>query len=162
MLKTSQFKKILIHLVLIIGVIFTVFPFLWMILTSLKTLSESMAIPPVILPSALQWSNFSVALKKIDFILLYKNLVCYFYNHRSGSYVYYGRLCLCKTWFPIQKHYFYIDNVSLDGAGSNIFSSSISNNEQIEITKYYNSLGIAKHVFSYGNILDEAIFQSNS
>ena len=56
MLKTSQFKKILIHLVLIIGVIFTVFPFLWMILTSLKTLSESMAIPPVILPSALQWS----------------------------------------------------------------------------------------------------------
>lgn len=77
MLKTSQFKKILIHLVLIIGVIFTVFPFLWMILTSLKTLSESMAIPPVILPKSMQWSNFSEALKKIDFILLYKNTALY-------------------------------------------------------------------------------------
>ncbi|MCI5972082.1 MAG: carbohydrate ABC transporter permease, partial [Anaerococcus sp.] len=77
MLKTSKFKKILIHLVLIIGVIFTVFPFLWMVLTSLKTLSESMAIPPVIFPSSLQWSNFSEALNKIDFILLYKNTALY-------------------------------------------------------------------------------------
>ncbi|WP_152983791.1 carbohydrate ABC transporter permease [Peribacillus muralis] len=35
-----------------------VMPFLWMILTSLKTYAESIHVPPVIFPKDLQWGNF--------------------------------------------------------------------------------------------------------
>ena len=39
------------YLVLILGSISMIFPFVWMVLTSFKTQAESMAIPPQILPS---------------------------------------------------------------------------------------------------------------
>ncbi|WP_248737593.1 carbohydrate ABC transporter permease [Neobacillus rhizosphaerae] len=35
-----------------------VLPFLWMILTSLKTYTESIHVPPVIIPKDLQWGNY--------------------------------------------------------------------------------------------------------
>ncbi|MBI3909833.1 MAG: carbohydrate ABC transporter permease [Armatimonadetes bacterium] len=37
------------------------FPFLWMVLTALKTLAEASAFPPTLLPSSPQWSNFREA-----------------------------------------------------------------------------------------------------
>ena len=43
--------KIFLHIVLITGVIFTLIPFIWMFLTSVKTLGESIQVPPVIFPS---------------------------------------------------------------------------------------------------------------
>ncbi|MSS77460.1 carbohydrate ABC transporter permease [Anaerococcus sp. WCA-380-WT-2B] len=67
----------MIHVVLLIGIVFTVLPFLWMILTSLKTLSESMQIPPKIFPSSPQISNFSESLSKLNFPVLFKNTVLY-------------------------------------------------------------------------------------
>lgn len=40
--------NLLIHIVLIIGAIIMILPFIWMILTSFKTLGESTQIPPKI------------------------------------------------------------------------------------------------------------------
>ncbi|MCW6679366.1 carbohydrate ABC transporter permease [Anaerococcus sp. NML200574] len=76
-MQIKGYKKIILHFLLILGVIFTVFPFLWMILTALKTLSESMAIPPKIFPASPQWSNFKEALNTINFPTLFKNTVIY-------------------------------------------------------------------------------------
>ena len=45
------------YLVLIIGAVIMMFPFIWMLLTSLKTLPEAISIPPQWLPSALRWEN---------------------------------------------------------------------------------------------------------
>ncbi len=59
--KTRQLvksKTFLIHFVLIVGSVAMVMPFLWMILTSLKTYAESIHVPPVIFPKDLQWGNF--------------------------------------------------------------------------------------------------------
>lgn len=71
-------KKILshtiIHMLLILGAIIMVFPFIWMILTALKTVTESTSMNPyVFLPKKLQWQNFAAVWKSNNFIQLYFN-----------------------------------------------------------------------------------------
>src|SRR5690349_9605304 len=61
------------HIVLILGSLAFVVPFLWMLLTSLKTLGESTHVPPVIIPANLQWSNFSEVLATLPFFQFYIN-----------------------------------------------------------------------------------------
>jgi multiple sugar transport system permease protein len=59
--KAIQFakkKSLHIHFILILGAVAMVVPFLWMILTSLKTYAESIQVPPVIFPEELQWGNY--------------------------------------------------------------------------------------------------------
>lgn len=51
-------KSLLIHFILILGSIAMIIPFIWMILTSLKTYAESVQVPPIIMPSDFQWSNY--------------------------------------------------------------------------------------------------------
>lgn len=68
------FSHIIIHVLLILGAIIMVFPFVWMILTSLKTVTESTSMNPyVIFPSNPQWNNFITVWKNNDFIQLYIN-----------------------------------------------------------------------------------------
>ncbi len=65
---------VLVYAVLIISSLIMVFPFVWMILTSLKTVGESNAVPPVIFPQeGLQWKNFVEATTSLPFLKLYLN-----------------------------------------------------------------------------------------
>ena len=64
---------ILTYVVLIAAALLMVFPFIWMILTSFKTVAESNATPPVIFPSAFRWENFRDAVTSLPFIKLYIN-----------------------------------------------------------------------------------------
>ncbi len=57
----------------IIGSVIMIFPFVWMFLTSFKTVEESMIIPPTILPEAWQTKNYSDAMASLPFLSLYKN-----------------------------------------------------------------------------------------
>ena len=61
------------YLVLILGSISMIFPFVWMVLTSFKTQAESMAIPPQILPSHWNLDSFVKALQSLPFTNLYLN-----------------------------------------------------------------------------------------
>ena len=54
----AQVKVGLTHVVLILFSIGFLIPFLWMVSTSLKTLPETVAQPPVWLPKATQWHNY--------------------------------------------------------------------------------------------------------
>lgn len=76
-LNLSKNKKILIHFILIIGVITTTIPFIWMILTSLKTLGETTQIPPKIFPSSPQWSNYKKAIDTLPYGTFYYNTIVY-------------------------------------------------------------------------------------
>ncbi|WP_159722981.1 carbohydrate ABC transporter permease [Enterococcus sp. CSURQ0835] len=58
MTKVRNTNKLFVHLILILGSVMMLFPFIWMIITSLKTKPESMKIPPQILPHVPQWSNY--------------------------------------------------------------------------------------------------------
>ena len=64
---------VLTYIALILGAIIMVFPFLWMILTSFKTVAESNAVPPVIFPSTFRWENFQEAAASLPFLKLYLN-----------------------------------------------------------------------------------------
>ena len=63
----------LTYIAFILGAIIMVFPFLWMILTSFKTVAESNAVPPVVFPSAFRWENFQEAAASLPFLKLYLN-----------------------------------------------------------------------------------------
>lgn len=54
-------SAVLKYAVLIIGALFTLLPFLWMIFSSLKTPAEIISIPPTLLPSEPQWFNYAEA-----------------------------------------------------------------------------------------------------
>lgn len=70
-------RKIIVHILLILGVIFVVTPFIWMVLTSLKTLGESTQIPPKILPSKLRWENYKEATRTLPYNKFYFNTIVY-------------------------------------------------------------------------------------
>ena len=62
-----------IYAFFVIGCIVMIFPFVWMFLTSFKTVEESMMIPPDILPTCWQLKNFTDAMSSLPFLSLYKN-----------------------------------------------------------------------------------------
>lgn len=70
----------ILHLFLLLCALTTVVPFLWMVLTSLKTYDESIHIPLVIFPSVPQWINYETVLSNYPILHLYLNtfLVMFF------------------------------------------------------------------------------------
>ena len=67
--------KFLTYFFLILGAIIMIFPFAWMILTSSKTVPESMQIPPTIFPKQLMLDNFHDAIASLPFANLYINTI---------------------------------------------------------------------------------------
>ena len=74
-LKTSKnVTTVLTYVFLILGAVIMIFPFVWMILTSFKTVAESNAVDPVVIfPSALRWESFTEAVTSLPFVNLYMN-----------------------------------------------------------------------------------------
>ncbi len=60
--KLSLFGKIILYTLLALFAIQFAAPFAWMISTAFKPLEETMALPPVWIPSELMWENFSEAI----------------------------------------------------------------------------------------------------
>ncbi len=74
--KNSFFSgKFIIYLILSLGAIIMVIPFIWMILTSIKTFGETTQIPPIIFPHIPQWKNYSEVLRSLPFGHFYLNTV---------------------------------------------------------------------------------------
>ena len=71
--RSRKMTTILTYVVLVLGAIIMIFPFVWMILTSLKTVPESMKVPPTFFPTALMPGNFGDAMKSLPFLNLYLN-----------------------------------------------------------------------------------------
>ncbi|RAZ02606.1 carbohydrate ABC transporter permease, partial [Klebsiella oxytoca] len=55
---SKTLNTVLTYVFLILGALIMIFPFVWMILTSLKTVPESMQVPPTIFPKELVTGNF--------------------------------------------------------------------------------------------------------
>ncbi|MFS0612452.1 carbohydrate ABC transporter permease [Lederbergia ruris] len=73
-------ESIVPHIILsVVGLLFLM-PFAWLVLTSLKTLDEIFAIPPIWWPDRLRWSNYSDAVKAIPFFRYIWNtvMICLF------------------------------------------------------------------------------------
>lgn len=73
MTKKKLRKSLCVHIILIVCALTTLVPFIWMILTSLKTYGESMTVPLVIFPHDLKWENYRSVWNKFPILKLYIN-----------------------------------------------------------------------------------------
>ena len=71
----QRVTRVVIHVILIIMSIIMIVPFLWMIITALKTNQEAISINPFyIFPqNGLHWENFTEVWKSYNFLILYIN-----------------------------------------------------------------------------------------
>lgn len=67
--------RVAIHGFLLTGATLTVFPFYWMLVTSLKSNIEATASPPTFWPKALQWANYGSAWASAPFGRYFLNTV---------------------------------------------------------------------------------------
>ena len=65
--------QVLTYAFLLLGTLIMIFPFIWMLLTSSKTVPESMQIPPTIFPENFTLGNFTDVMKSLPFVNLYFN-----------------------------------------------------------------------------------------
>lgn len=98
--------KTVVYILLIIGSIMMIFPFVWMVLTSFKTNSETMQIPPKFFPE--DWTNikgYKEALNSLPFTKLYINtflliffrVICAVMTSSMAAYAF------AKLDFPAKK-----------------------------------------------------------
>jgi multiple sugar transport system permease protein len=66
-------SRVALHVVLIIGAIIMVMPFVAMVSTSLKTRTEVLQFPPTLIPSTLVFSNYVTAFTSLPFDRFYVN-----------------------------------------------------------------------------------------
>lgn len=66
---------IAIHAFLMAGAFLTVFPFYWMLVTSLKSNTEAIASPPTFWPKSLQWANYGSAWASAPFGRYFLNTI---------------------------------------------------------------------------------------
>lgn len=65
--------NLIIHIVLILGSFAMLLPFIWMVITSLKSMMEATMIPPTFLPKILMWHNYVDVWNQLPFACFYIN-----------------------------------------------------------------------------------------
>ena len=111
--KESSYRrnaKLLVHIVLIMGSVIMIFPFVWMILTSFKTQGEAIMIPPILLPSSWEPVSYIEVLRTLPFDKLYYNtivlmlarIVCATVTSSMAGFAF------AKLEFPFKKLFFFI------------------------------------------------------
>lgn len=73
--KKLSIGRIIVYLVLCMGVVITIFPFVWMILTSFKNQTESIRIPVVVFPKEWLYQNYISVFESVPFARMYLNTV---------------------------------------------------------------------------------------
>ncbi|GIO56071.1 carbohydrate ABC transporter permease [Paenibacillus cellulositrophicus] len=68
-----RLSTVLLHIILLIGACIMALPFVWMLLSSLKDLSQVFIVPPKWIPDPFVWSNFKTSLTALPFGRAYFN-----------------------------------------------------------------------------------------
>lgn len=68
-----RISTVVLHIVLIIGACIMALPFVWMVLSSLKDLSQVFVVPPKWIPDPIIWSNYKDSLTALPFGRAYFN-----------------------------------------------------------------------------------------
>jgi len=64
---TNPVQTLILHIILALGAFVMVFPFIWMILTSFKDMSQAFLIPPKWIPDPWVWENYPNSLNALPF-----------------------------------------------------------------------------------------------
>ncbi|MGN7358095.1 carbohydrate ABC transporter permease [Paenibacillus sp. SAF-054] len=68
-----RLSTVLLHMILLLGACIMALPFVWMLLSSLKDLSQVFIVPPKWIPDPFVWSNFKTSLTALPFGRAYFN-----------------------------------------------------------------------------------------
>ena len=88
--RRPAYGKGAVYAVLLLGCVITLAPFVWMLLTSLKTQVEAVAIPPSILPRSWNTESYTSLTAKLPFFQMYWNTIL------TSLIVVAGQLLLCS------------------------------------------------------------------
>lgn len=73
-LKSLKFKNLWVHAILIFVSVLSIFPFIWLLSTSLKGNSENIfAYPPTIIPKEFTWANYVGVWHRVDLMKYFIN-----------------------------------------------------------------------------------------
>lgn len=67
--------KLILYIVLSLGAFLMVLPFIWTVLSSLKNMKQTFAVPPTILPDPVIWENYPESLSALPFGRAYFNSI---------------------------------------------------------------------------------------
>lgn len=101
-MQKSYFSKTIIHTILILTSLLSVFPFIWLTSTSLKGINEDIfAYPPQIIPQDFTWINYIEVWQKVDFM-------CYFWNSLivAGLTVILNLILSSLAGYPLARMHF--------------------------------------------------------
>lgn len=76
-----------VHVVLILGAVVMVFPFVWQTLTAFKTFQDSVQIPPIVLPDPWVFTNFGEVFESMPFGQMFANSVLLTIGRTVGQVV---------------------------------------------------------------------------
>ena len=71
--KRLSVGKVIVYIVLSLGAVIMVLPFLWTVLSSLKNMGQTFAVPPKIIPDPFVWENYPESLQALPFGRAYFN-----------------------------------------------------------------------------------------
>jgi multiple sugar transport system permease protein len=67
MIKFSSIGRMFTYIVLVVGALSMLFPFIWMLSTSLKTTGAVGQLPPQLIPNPISWENYKIVWEKVNF-----------------------------------------------------------------------------------------------
>ena len=89
--KRPEYGKAVIYIVLLLGCVITLAPFIWMFLTSMKTSVEAVSVPPTILPRSWNTDAYTSLGSKLPFFQMYWNTIL------TSVIIVAGQLLLCSV-----------------------------------------------------------------
>lgn len=136
--KKANWGNVIIYIILIMGIVITLLPFAWMLLTSLKGQTEAVRIPPSILPKKPLWGNYKKVFEVIPFGKMYFNTIVSSVVTVGDTAIYllYGRICLWKDKIPRTKYNLHSTAGGSDDSGIFFHSSSVPYDSETGVAEY--------------------------
>lgn len=108
-MKKLKISRVIIHVILILGCVAMFVPFFWMLATSLKTMPETMRVPPVIFPKVPQFDNYSTVIYTMPFLTYYRNTILVTIIRTLGQLFFcsLGAFAFAKLRFPGRNFIFF-------------------------------------------------------
>lgn len=104
------YRNIGTHILLLIGSFIMIFPFVWMILTSFKSIGESLMIPPTLFPKEWLVENYKEVTRTLPFGNLYINTLLLMFWRIVCATVFCSMagFAFAKLEFPFKKFFFFV------------------------------------------------------
>jgi len=84
---TGKASRLAVHILLAVGALLMIMPFLWMISTSFKSFADSMSVPPKWLPVEWHPDNYLRVIQTIDFGTYYLNTIIVTVGRTAGQLI---------------------------------------------------------------------------